>query len=94
VLFEVIIDTNHDRVADFAIINWNRAQAGGALDADDVFVAATIDLHTATVVGIYPLNGRLATIESAPFGAEMLVLPVAAGNLGLTPIRAASSTTS
>src|SRR5262249_55428889 len=51
----------------------------------DVFVAATINIRTGAVVGTQPLNGRPATSTSAPYGATALVLPVAAGDLGLTP---------
>jgi len=83
VWFEVFIDVDHDRAPDFMVLNWNQAQAGGAVDADDVFVAATIDLHSGAIVGMRPLNGRPATTASSPFGAEVLVLPVSAGNLGL-----------
>src|SRR5262249_20622338 len=79
VLFEIFVDADSDDVSDYVVINWNQSQASGAIDPSDVFVAVVIDLRSDATVATHPIGG------GALFGATALALPVAAGDLGLTP---------
>jgi hypothetical protein len=75
--FVISIDTDGDLIADYGVLNWNLSQAGGGVDASDVFVSAVIDVARDVVVSTRP--------ASALFNSSVLVLPVAAGDLGLAP---------
>jgi subtilisin family serine protease len=81
--FLIYIDTDADGEADFTVINSNLAQARGGSDASDAFVAAVVDLDNGRVVATHPINALAAASGGAPYRATALVLPVAAGDLGL-----------
>jgi hypothetical protein len=84
--FTILIDNDNDLVADFLLMNWNLVQARGGSDASDTFVAAVLDLEDGErVVSTHPINALATANGGAPYYASALVLPVAAGDLGLKP---------
>lgn len=88
--FDVLIDTNKDGRDDFALFNFNLAQATGGSDANDVFITVLVNLNLpAGAPGRVSLqdfvNGVPASaIDTQPFNTNVIALPVFAGDLGLT----------
>jgi subtilisin family serine protease len=76
--FDIYIDADRDGSADYAMFN---TDAG-----EDLFVSRVLDLSTFATVGLYYLNGVPASgLDTVPFNTSVMVMPVAAADLGLTP---------
>lgn len=84
--FDIYIDTNRDGEDDYVLFNWNYALATGGTDANDVFITYLADLNDPSVdPSVQFLNFLPANVlNTAPFNSSVMMLPVAAADLGLT----------
>jgi subtilisin family serine protease len=88
--FDVYIDTDNSGIeddgtgAEYILFNWNTGSASN-LDATDVFLTFLYDTSSEDFVAVAPVNVVPAsTVDTQPFNTNVLVLPVPAGDLGLT----------
>lgn len=86
---QVLVDTNHDRKADFLISNDNATRTNAGPDAADVFLTIVQDLDSAgnplnvksdVLLNIFPPD----ELDTAPFNNSVMVLGVTALHLGLS----------
>lgn len=82
--FTVYIDTDDDGTDDYALYNTSYGRATGS-DPTDVFVTVLEDLETETASLQFFLNGLSpSTLSTAVYNSRVMMLPVAAADLGLT----------
>lgn len=88
--FDIYIDTNRDGTDDYVLFNWNLASAQGAVDANDVFITYLVNLNDDDAdPSVQFLNGLPSSvINTVPFNTNVMMLPVAAADLGLTATNA------
>ncbi|HEY0734570.1 MAG TPA: S8 family serine peptidase [Herpetosiphonaceae bacterium] len=82
--FDVYIDTNRDGEDDYVLFNWNLGLATGGTDATDVIISVLINLNTGQLLLADYVNVVPSVLNSAIFNNSVMVLPVAAADLGLT----------
>lgn len=84
--FDVYIDTNRDGEDDYVLFNWNLGLATGGTDANDVFISYLVNLNDADAdPSVQFLNGvPSSTVNTVPFNTNVMMLPVAAADLGLS----------
>lgn len=89
--FDIYIDTNRDGEDDYVIFNWNLASATGGTDANDVFISYMVNLNDADAdPSVQFLNALPSSaVNTVPFNSNVMMLPVAAADLGLTSASAA-----
>jgi len=82
--FDIYIDTNRDGEDDYVMFNWNLGLATGGSDATDVFIVVLLNLNTGSLTLVDYLNGIAPSqLNTALFNSSVMVLPVAAADLGL-----------
>lgn len=91
----ILIDTNADGAADYELYNVDIARLQGDPDAVDVFVAALDNLNDpGAPITFQYLNGISASeLNTVPYNTNVMLLPVAAADLGLTDASAGFSYT-
>lgn len=85
--FDIYVDTNKDGTEDYVFYNYNYAQAvgGGSANASDTFVTVVCKLSPAVSCSVDSyINELPATTDTALFNSRVMVLPVAAKDIGLT----------
>jgi subtilisin family serine protease len=84
--FDIYIDTNRDGEDDYVLFTWNLGLAAGGTDATDVFITYLSNLNNpAAPPSLQFLNGLdSSTINTALYNSSVMMLPVAASDLGLT----------
>ncbi|HEX6288185.1 MAG TPA: S8 family serine peptidase [Herpetosiphonaceae bacterium] len=83
--FDIYIDTNRDGDDDYVLFSWNLGLASGANDATDVLITALFNLNTNQLLLADYLNGiPPSVLNTAIFNNSVMVLPVAASDLGMT----------
>ncbi len=93
VKFEIYIDTDRDGVDDFMLFNSDQLGYNSDSVMSDAFVTALKDLrpglHTGNITPQADLNGAdAATLDTAPFNSNVLLLSIHASALGLTNLNA------
>jgi hypothetical protein len=81
--FDVYIDTNKDGEDDYVLFNWNLGLASGGTDATDVIISVLINLNSGQLLLADYVNVAPSVLNTAIFNSNVMVLPVAASDLGL-----------
>jgi subtilisin family serine protease len=82
--FDIYIDTNRDGTDDYVLFNWNLGLASGGADATDAFIVVLLNLSNNKLTLVDFLNGIApSALNTALFNSSVMVLPVAAADLGL-----------
>lgn len=82
--FDIYIDTNRDGDDDYVLFNWNLGLASGGTDATDAVISVLINLNTNQLLLADYVNVAPSVLNTAIFNSSVMVLPVAASDLGLT----------
>lgn len=82
--FDVYIDTNRDGNDDYVLFNWNLGLASGGSDATDVIITVLTNLNSGQTILADYVNVAPSVLNTAIFNTNVMVLPVAAADLGLT----------
>jgi subtilisin family serine protease len=82
--FDIYIDTNRDGEDDYVLFNWNLGLASGGGDATDVVISVLLNLNSGQLILADYVNVSPAVLNTAIFNSNVMVLPVAASDLGLT----------
>jgi subtilisin family serine protease len=84
VVADIYIDVNGDGTPDYDLYFTDYSDFSGNSVYDDVFVAALCNISTSEC-SLMPLNGVTPDVlDTVPMDTNMIVLPVAASDLGLT----------
>ena len=81
--FDVQIDTNFDGIADFVLFNNSLSSSNSSISdvfSSELFIETNGPTYLEYYLNLYAANVR----DTAPFNNSVLVLPVYAGDLGLT----------
>lgn len=88
--FDIYVDTDFDGFSDYVIFNYNYGGING-VDDTDTFITAVYDLNTGSLTIDSFVNLFSSSTDTAVYNNNVIVMPVSADSLGLSPGNAAFS---